>query len=90
MTKLTDVNGDVMQGKQLALGTFAGATSLAQGSTDAPAVLRDKVTSKGGTTHAALTALEASGVKAAFVAALKAAQQRARELGDEFGAQASR
>ena len=78
------------QGKQLALGTFAGATSLAQGSTDAPAVLRDKVTSKGGTTHAALTALEASGVKAAFVAALKAAQQRARELGDEFGAQASR
>jgi pyrroline-5-carboxylate reductase len=73
------------QGKQLALATFAGATALAEASSDTPAVLREKVTSKGGTTHAALTSLEASGVKHAFVQALKAAQQRARELGDEFG-----
>ncbi|MES2991812.1 MAG: pyrroline-5-carboxylate reductase [Pseudomonadota bacterium] len=73
------------QGKALALGTFAGATALAQASADAPAVLRERVTSKGGTTHAALMALEAAGVKAAFVAAMAAAQQRARELGDEFG-----
>ena len=73
------------QGKQLALATFAGATSLAQASPDAPSVLRERVTSKGGTTHAALSSLEASGVKAAFITALKAAQQRARELGDEFG-----
>jgi pyrroline-5-carboxylate reductase len=73
------------QGKQLALATFAGATSLAQASDEPPELLRERVTSKGGTTHAALTSLEASGVKAAFVKALKAAQQRARELGDEFG-----
>jgi pyrroline-5-carboxylate reductase len=73
------------QGKQLALATFAGATSLAQASNEPPAVLRERVTSKGGTTYAALTSLEASGVKAAFVKALKAAQQRAKELGDEFG-----
>jgi len=73
------------QGKELALATFAGATALAQASSEPPQVLRERVTSKGGTTHAALTALEASGVKAAFVKALKAAQQRARELGDEFG-----
>ena len=73
------------QGKQLALATFAGATSLAQASPDAPSVLRERVTSKGGTTYAALSALEASGVKAAFVAAMRAAQERARELGDEFG-----
>ena len=73
------------QGRQLALGTFAGATALAQGSDEPPAVLRERVTSKGGTTYAALTSLEASGVKAAFVAALKAAQQRAAELGREFG-----
>lgn len=73
------------QGRRLALGTFAGATALAQGSDEPPALLRERVTSKGGTTHAALSALEAAGVKAAFVAALKAAQQRARELGDEFG-----
>ena len=74
------------QGKQLALATFAGATELAATSDDPPQVLRERVTSKGGTTHAALTSLEASGVKAAFITALRAAQQRARELGDEFGA----
>lgn len=74
------------QGKQLALATFAGATALAQASSDPPSLLRERVTSKGGTTYAALTSLESSGVKAAFVKALKAAQQRARELGDEFGA----
>ena len=73
------------QGRQLALGTFAGATALAQASPDAPAVLRERVTSKGGTTYAALSSLEASGVKAAFIAAMHAAQSRARELGDEFG-----
>jgi pyrroline-5-carboxylate reductase len=74
------------QGKALALATFAGATALADASRDAPAVLREKVTSKGGTTYAALTSLDGAGVKAAFIAALKAAQRRARELGDEFGA----
>jgi pyrroline-5-carboxylate reductase len=73
------------QGKQLALATFAGATALAQASAEPPELLRERVTSKGGTTYAALTSLEASGVKAAFVKALKAAQTRARELGDEFG-----
>ena len=73
------------QGKQLALATFAGATELAATSDEPPQVLRERVTSKGGTTHAALTSLEASGVKAAFITALQAAQQRARELGDEFG-----
>jgi pyrroline-5-carboxylate reductase len=73
------------QGRQLALATFAGATALAQQSDEHPSVLRDRVTSKGGTTHAALTSLEASGVKQAFVQALKAAQRRAQELGDEFG-----
>jgi pyrroline-5-carboxylate reductase len=73
------------QGKQLALATFSGATALAQASTDSPAVLRERVTSKGGTTYAALSTLEASGVKTAFVKALKAAQRRANELGNEFG-----
>ena len=73
------------QGKQLALATFSGASELARRSTEPPSVLRERVTSKGGTTYAALTSLEASGVKAAFVQALQAAQQRARELGDEFG-----
>ncbi|MEW6706363.1 MAG: pyrroline-5-carboxylate reductase [Pseudomonadota bacterium] len=74
------------QGRGLALATVAGAAALAEASADAPSVLRERVTSKGGTTHAALTVLEAEGVKPAFVKALKAAQQRAKELGDEFGA----
>ena len=73
------------QGKRLAIATFAGATSLARSSDESPAVLRERVTSKGGTTYAALTSMEASGVKAAFVKAMRAAQVRARELGDEFG-----
>ena len=73
------------QGKQLALATFAGASSLAAASDEPPELLRERVTSKGGTTFAALASLEADGVKAAIVKALKAAQQRAHELGDEFG-----
>jgi len=73
------------QGRQLALATFAGATELARRSSDPPELLRQRVTSKGGTTYAALTTLESAGVRSAFVEALKAARLRARELGDEFG-----
>ena len=73
------------QGKQLALATFAGATELARRSDDPPAVLRERVTSKGGTTYAALTHLEQCQVGNHFVEALEAARERARTLGDEFG-----
>ena len=73
------------QGRQLALATFDGATALAAASKESPETLRAQVTSKGGTTHAAITALEEADVKAAFVRALHAARERARELGDEFG-----
>ena len=72
------------QGRQLALATFDGATALAAQSSDTPELLRERVTSKGGTTYAALQSLEADGVKAAFVRAIVAAQQRAAGLGDEF------
>lgn len=74
------------QGRTLALATFAGATALAQQSGEAPALLRERVTSKGGTTHAALESLRADAVGAAIVRALHAAEQRARELGAQFGA----
>jgi pyrroline-5-carboxylate reductase len=73
------------QGKQLALATFAGATELAAQSSESLEVLRQRVTSKGGTTHAAITSMEAAGVKEAIVAAMKAASARGRELGDELG-----
>ena len=73
------------QGRALAQATVAGAAALAAQSAETPAVLRQQVTSTGGTTHAAIAALEAAGVGPAFVRAIRAAQQRARELGDEFG-----
>ena len=69
------------QGRLLAQSTFAGAAALAMQSPLSPTALREQVTSKGGTTHAAVTALDAAGVKAAFVKALHAARDRAAELG---------
>ena len=69
------------QGRLLAQHTFAGASALAMQSPLPPSQLRDQVTSKGGTTHAAISSLEASGVKAAFVRALHAARERAQALG---------
>jgi len=63
----------------------AGAAALAMQSSESPAALRAQVTSPGGTTHAAISALDAAGVGAAIVAAIRAAERRARELGDAFG-----
>jgi len=85
MQAAQDMGLSAEQGRQLALATFGGATALAAQSPDTPAVLRERVTSKGGTTYAALTHLEAAGVKPAFIAAMRAAEKRAGELGDEFG-----
>jgi len=73
------------QGTQLAIATFIGASQLAADSTELISVLRERVTSKGGTTYAALTSMEASGVKQAIVKALHAASARGRELGEESG-----
>ena len=70
---------------QLAVGTFVGAATLAQRSDDPPQTLRERVTSKGGTTYAAITSMEVSDMKALFEKALIAAQTRAAELGAEFG-----
>ena len=74
------------QAHQLAVGTFVGASELARRSHEPPAVLRERVTSKGGTTYAALQSMEASGISRAFEAAMRAAEKRAHELGNEFGA----
>jgi pyrroline-5-carboxylate reductase len=73
-------------GRALAQATVAGAAALAGQSGEPPATLRAQVTSQGGTTHAAITAMEAAGVGPAIVAAIRAAQHRAKQLGDEFGA----
>jgi pyrroline-5-carboxylate reductase len=73
------------QAYRLAVATFGGAAELARASEDPPEILRQRVTSKGGTTSAAITSMEADGVQALFVKALHAAERRAQELGDEFG-----
>jgi pyrroline-5-carboxylate reductase len=75
----------VEQGTELAIATFVGASQLAAQSPDPVSVLRERVTSKGGTTYAALTSMEGSGVKDAIVRAMKAAAERGRQLGEEFG-----
>jgi len=80
-----DMGLTASQAYRLAVATFAGAAELARASDDPPEVLRQRVTSTGGTTHAAITSMEADGVQALFVKALRAAERRARELGDEFG-----
>jgi len=74
------------QAYRLAVATFIGAGELARASAEPPESLRAKVTSKGGTTYAAITSMDESGVKALFAKALFAAQKRAGELGQEFGA----
>jgi pyrroline-5-carboxylate reductase len=73
------------QGSQLAVATFTGAAQLASQSAEPVGLLRERVTSKGGTTYAALTSMEDSGVKQAIIAAMKTAAARGRELGEEFG-----
>jgi pyrroline-5-carboxylate reductase len=73
------------QGIELAKATFAGATELALRSPEPVGVLRERVTSKGGTTYAALTTMDSTGVKQGIVQAVKAAAARGKELGEEFG-----
>lgn len=73
------------QGIALAKATFAGAAELAVQSDEPVSLLRERVTSKGGTTYAGLMSLEQSGVKAAIAGAVKAAADRGKSLGDEFG-----
>jgi pyrroline-5-carboxylate reductase len=71
--------------RRLAVATFVGASRLAAMSEEPISVLRERVTSRGGTTHAALTRMQEDGVNAAIVAAVHAAAKRSTELGDEFG-----
>ena len=74
--------GDV---KRLALATFSGAAKLAAESPDDFATLRAKVTSKGGTTEAALNVMMERQVKEAIGSALAAASARGKELGEMLG-----
>ena len=66
--------------RELALATVIGAAKLMQETGEEADALRKKVTSKGGTTAAAIQTLEERNVKESIVAALLAAQARSKEL----------
>ena len=66
---------------QLAVQTAFGSAKLLRETGQHPTVLREQVTSPGGTTAAALRKLESHSVRAAFLAALEAARDRSEELG---------
>ncbi|MFZ4480843.1 MAG: pyrroline-5-carboxylate reductase [Rhodoferax sp.] len=74
------------QAHQLTVATFVGASALAHASSEPPKVLRQRVTSKGGTTDAAIASMEDEDMQAQLINAMYAARQRAKELGDQFGA----
>ena len=78
------------QARQLALKTVLGAAQLAAQSGDDAAVLRERVTSKGGTTEAALKVMEARGVKAGIIAGAQAACAQSRVLGEQLGDRAQK
>lgn len=76
---------DEARARRLAIDTVLGAAKLAASAEESPAQLRRNVTSKGGTTEAALASLAASGWHDELVAAVQAAQARGRELGEQLG-----
>lgn len=70
------------QSRLLALSTFSGASRLAAFSTDSVTALREKVTSKGGTTEAALNCFDNLNIKQHIIQAVQSAEKRAKELGE--------
>ena len=73
------------EARRLAVGTFTGAAQLAAQSDESLSLLRERVTSKGGTTAAAIASFMESGIAEAIVKGTSAARARAFEMGEEFG-----
>jgi pyrroline-5-carboxylate reductase len=76
---------DAAAARRLALETFSGAIKLLAASGEDPAVLRARVTSKGGTTERALAVMNEHGMADILRTAVRAAAERSHELGDELG-----
>jgi pyrroline-5-carboxylate reductase len=71
---------DAATARRLATQTLFGAAGMARRTGEHPALLRERVTSPGGTTIAGLAALDAGGFRAAILAAVGAAAERSRTL----------
>lgn len=71
--------------RHLALHTVFGAAKLALEAGEEPALLRARVTSKGGTTERGIASLESDGLMTLVSRAVEAAAKRSSELGDELG-----
>lgn len=76
---------DAATARKLAYATLEGATQLAHNSDEHAGVLRERVTSKGGTTAAALDVLKQLDWHGALEKAIDAASQRGKAMGDELG-----
>ena len=81
----TDLGFDAETARRISVETFAGAAQLAAQSSESLSTLRQRVTSKGGTTEAALLAFDTAGVAAGIERGIMAADTRGRELGDMLG-----
>ena len=85
MLAAAELGLDPAQARALTLETFYGAAALARQSEETPATLRERVTSKRGTTERALEHMQRDQIRARVSEAVKQAAQRSRELGDELG-----
>ncbi|WP_435738641.1 pyrroline-5-carboxylate reductase [Cellulosimicrobium sp. PMB13] len=75
---------------ELATATVHGAATMLRETGEHPAILRERVSSPGGTTVAALRQLDAGGVRAAFLDALEAARDRSAELAASLAGEAAK
>lgn len=71
--------------RALTIATFRGAAELAARSDEPPSVLRERVTSRGGTTAAGLSVMDQGDLNGLLERAVNAACRRGAEMGDEFG-----
>jgi pyrroline-5-carboxylate reductase len=82
----TDLGLDPVAARRLAIATLHGAGQLAQAGDGDLVKMRAEVTSKGGTTEAAVKSLEAADLRGIVARALEAATRRSHELAEQFGA----
>jgi pyrroline-5-carboxylate reductase len=76
---------DAQTARKLAYTTLEGATQLAHNSDEHAGILRERVTSKSGTTAAALNVMKQHGWHEILEKAIDAASQRGKTMGDELG-----